>query len=477
MSWLRPLTGIGYLSQITGIIIFHLISLDWIRTSDGAGPSELGNVFRWLIIALLASLPWVVLYPLGRLFVKRTRMPLAVIVPCLWTTYEYLRWYAGVIISEIPFPWLQLGSTQIDVLWLAQIADLGGVWLVTFLIAAANGALVDLMRLFLHESRIAYRSRFLWGSSAFLAIWVAVASYGYWRLGQPLPRTGPTLCLMPGFKTPPGIDDARNGLPLAEFASGFWNNSKIREADALLWTENAAGEISPSTIQKLEYEARETGAVQFIGCTRRDLSQGRTRRFNSVLVGTPREGAAGYYDKMAIVPWREFTPWTGRLFGLPSGAYEKGQNATVYQVSRSAGPLKGVAPLICYDICFPSVLRRFMETRNPRPPLEVYCVASSERFDSTMTLQSLTLTQARWRAIEMRRPIVRNVDMGYSGSIDSCGRVLAIEADAVLSEPTLVGPLPVDRRQSLYSRWGDWIAITTSAVTAALFVWSLRCSA
>lgn len=69
----------------------------------------------------------------------RSRFPALFIAPVLWVTLEFLRTYALT-----GFPWALLGYSQYKFLTIIQIADITGVYGVSFLIAAVNGAVFDI---------------------------------------------------------------------------------------------------------------------------------------------------------------------------------------------------------------------------------------------------------------------------------------------------------------------------------------------
>ena len=72
---------------------------------------------------------------------KNSKIPALFIVPVLWVSIEYLRTYALT-----GYPWSSLGYSQYSVLPLIQIADITGVYGISFLVAALNGAIFDLLR-------------------------------------------------------------------------------------------------------------------------------------------------------------------------------------------------------------------------------------------------------------------------------------------------------------------------------------------
>ncbi len=74
------------------------------------------------------------------LVVRKLRLPMTLALPVLWVGMEFLRNFALT-----GFPWLFLGHTQFSLLWLIQISDITGAYGVSFVIAAANGLVADVI--------------------------------------------------------------------------------------------------------------------------------------------------------------------------------------------------------------------------------------------------------------------------------------------------------------------------------------------
>ena len=68
-----------------------------------------------------------------------TGLPLVLTVPIVWAVLQYV---LGRL-SMGGFPWYFLAHTQHDLLPMIQIADVTGVWGVTFVVAAVNAVLVE----------------------------------------------------------------------------------------------------------------------------------------------------------------------------------------------------------------------------------------------------------------------------------------------------------------------------------------------
>jgi apolipoprotein N-acyltransferase len=179
---------------------------------------------------------------------------------------------------------------------------------------------------------------------------------------------------------------------------------------------------------------------------------------NSVAVAEPLNGLTAVYDKTYLVPWMEFNPWIHVPY-LPHhpNPYRAGKTHPTFACGETR-----VAVAVCYDVCFPGFYRRF-----ERP--DMFLVSSAEEAEQTKRMSQQILQIVQLRAIEFRRPIVRSVRGGHSGIIDGCGRLVV---DLVnVPEPTVVGPVPLDGRWSLYAVVGDWIFVPP---LAGVLLWYLK---
>ena len=127
-SQVRPRTLYFY-AYLAGSAFFWPI-LSWMTYGDQ------GMGFAWAALALYCAAYFPVALWLTRLLERRTTLPLVVTFPAVWVGLEFARSY---LLSG--FAWYYLGHSQHHWLGLIQIADLGGVYAISFLIAAANALL------------------------------------------------------------------------------------------------------------------------------------------------------------------------------------------------------------------------------------------------------------------------------------------------------------------------------------------------
>src|SRR4030042_2167571 len=116
--------------------------------------------------------------------IRNTKLPALLIAPAFWVVLEFLRSY---VFSG--FPWSSLGYSQYKFLAMIQIADITGVYGISFLVVAVNGAVSDY---FLIKKRIKDMPLFplsqtaIWASALAICILLSVI-YGLVRLGEERP--------------------------------------------------------------------------------------------------------------------------------------------------------------------------------------------------------------------------------------------------------------------------------------------------
>jgi apolipoprotein N-acyltransferase len=185
---------VAYSGAFLGAAVFHSLGLWWLCVClDGI----LAPV--WFLATLAGAACCTAVLFLGRQLVRRTMWPMAVALPLIWVTFEYLRYHLFAAAEGNGLPILWLGLSLLNYEHLVQIADLGGVLAGTWLVASVNGALCDVLAGLLGPGGYGKRfpliaSALAVGALSVLAAWL----YGEWRLNQPLDGPGPTIALVTG---------------------------------------------------------------------------------------------------------------------------------------------------------------------------------------------------------------------------------------------------------------------------------------
>lgn len=113
-----------------------------------------------------------------------------------------------------------------------------------------------------------------------------------------------------------------------------------------------------------------------------------------------------------------------------------------------------LGPSICFEDLFPYIHRHHV-----REGVDLFVNATNDGWFDGSTAAEWHLSGARWRCIEMRRPMVRATNTGLTAVIAATGEIgepLPPSAPAVL---TTTLRLPPNAGPTLYARGGDWFGI------------------
>jgi apolipoprotein N-acyltransferase len=492
-------------------LLFYLPSLQWMRVADDR------MYLTWVGLAVACALFFPVALFLVRRLEHRTRLPLIVTFPAVWTALEYLRAHLFT-----GFPWYFLAHTQHSFLPIIQVTDLTGAYGVTFLVAGVNALLFEMV-----SSRAKFRSWFglpdsrgtsilaspLLQAGVVFGLAACVLAYGSWRLGQEETVQGPMVGLIQG-----NLDQA---VRLAASANGedaastmirhyrdLTDQAIVRtpKPDLLVWPETSYPhdwwEIAPGlAIEQVPPEKHELyqdwlHAVGFCRSLAKhmadrwhtDLLLGlngsvlpndlKPIRYNTAILIKADGQVAGRYDKIHRVPFGEYVPfkdWLPFMNKLAPYDFDYSVHAGERFTRFTHGEYRfGV--LICYEDTDPSLARQYLRGDTGGAPVDFFLNISNDGWFHGTSEHEEHLAICRFRAIECRRAVARAVNMGISAVIDGNGRMTALPganwAGSKKIATVLKAKIPIDDRISLYAKWGDWFPWTCWAVIAAGMLWA-----
>ncbi len=450
---LRPAFGWGWLCGT----VYFLALLRWLDYTFRLY-SAIPWPLTWLPIGALAAYCGLYfgLVSLGMAWIARRRgrgLALAA-APALWVACEWTRgWLMG------GFPWGLIGYSQYSVLPVIQVAELAGVYGVSFVVVAVNAAIAGLW--------VLDRRRAVTGALATGCLLAAVLGFGWGRLGQTqaAPRASVAL-LQPAIDQELKWNPAHETTTLATYLA-LTDQAARSRPDLIVWPETA----SPSVFRRdaglqaiLGRTSVESGASVLVGSI--DVSdRAPVRYYNSAFLVSGR-AITGRYDKMHLVPFGEYVPLSGVIGFVRSWAefiadLEPGSGPVVFP-----GPPAPFGVIICYEGIFPELVRAF--------------VRGGARFMVNMTndawfgrtggpLQHLAMYPLR--AVEHRVAIARAANTGVSAFIAPTGRI--VRETRLFERGVLVDSLPLRTVTTLYTRLGDWFVYACLAASGALLGWSL----
>jgi len=112
---------------------FYWSALHWMPVADSR------MYATWAMLATYCAFYFPAALALTRFLDRRTFLPLCLSFPIAWTALEFAR---SFVLTG--FSWYYLGHTQHEWLPMIQVADVGGVYAISFLVAMVNAWLFDL---------------------------------------------------------------------------------------------------------------------------------------------------------------------------------------------------------------------------------------------------------------------------------------------------------------------------------------------
>jgi apolipoprotein N-acyltransferase len=383
--------------------------------------------------------------------------------PILWVGCEYLR---AFLLTG--FPWASLGYSQYRILPLVQIADVTGVYGVSFLIAFANIVLYRVIRAVVRRESAPYPIKSL---ALLLCLMAGTVGYGFFRLNQAEEGKPLKVGLIQG-----NISQDVKWDPAFQEATIAIYERLSRQAAAqggiqlLVWPESA----TPFFFQDdVAYAARIKALVAelktplLFGSPAMEIVGGKTRYLNSAFLLSPSGEILGRSDKIHLVPFGEYVPLAKFLpfvkkLVVGIGDFSPGSRA----VPLNTGSVV-VGALVCFEGIFPEISRAYVMAGS-RLLVNISNDAWYKR--SSAPYQHLSMTT--FRAIENRVPLVRATNTGITAIIDSRGHIR--NSTSIFTEGVLTGEVRIGTESTIYTRYGDLFAGLSLIATSIIAIAALR---
>jgi apolipoprotein N-acyltransferase len=364
----------------------------------------------------------------------------------VWVVAEALRgrWPLG------GFPWSDLGVTLHAVPAARAVAGVGGTLLVTFLIVASNGLVLDLA--------LAARGRRPRPLALAAGGLVCLLAFG---TIVDLTRFSPQVTGHLRVAMLQGDDEE---LPLAEQPDQRLTAKHLALAsslhgryDLVVFPESAL-DTDPQTDRKLHraitaLATRDRTSV--LVNARTPGTHGQVRNTN--LLYEPDGKLQGVYSKQHLVPFGEYVPWRsvlGSLRELRQVPYDfqAGHRRRLFTVAGHR-----IGSVICFESAFGPLVRD-----DVRDGAEAIVVSTSNRSYRRSGNSEQHLALGQMRAAETARPVLQASLSGMSAVIDADGNV---HDRTDLFESALVrATIATTSGQTLYVRYGDWIVALSALV-------------
>jgi len=482
-------------------LLYWLVNLYWIFPITIVG---------WVALCAYTAALWPVV-GLALRYCREKKVPLLLAVPVLFVGAERLQ---GLFLGG--FFWRFLAHSQYSNITLIQIADIFGTAGLSFLIALVNALIADWL------TSSGRRSHFLTAKLLKTAVvctaLAATIFYGRWRIEQSdnYISAGPVVGSLQS-NVPQSVK--RTGEASDVIFANLAEQSKVAaEAGArlVIWPETMTqailnkevwpllNPVALETAKAFDTELSELarGSAYLLvgaygaGVKSKGDASAYFASYNSAFLYTP-EGLQDpkQYRKIHLVPFGEFVPFRRKLPALYNFlmkftpynydySLDAGTEYTIFEMSGRDDRLYRFGVMICYEDTVPAISRRFATDRSGRKKVDYLVNISNDgwfvRFDKGRVLPSTELAQHAavcvFRAVENRLAVVRSVNTGITCIIDPLGRIRDgymagdLPSEAMKRQGMagwFVDELPIDKRVTWFSRYGQWLDLGCALCLAA----------
>jgi apolipoprotein N-acyltransferase len=419
-----------------------------------------GNLFfatyNWVAVLALAFLHAGIIVACGaslRWWYRATRLPLALLLPITFVAGEFLR-----LLGPLGVPTGLLALSFHGQLWMIQIADLGGIYLVSFAIASVNGALADVVLTGWKRARFSV--------AGVAAGWIAIACYGAFRLheSQQTMQPGPVLGVVQSdIPMTGGIEHGFDShLFLKEMLALSDQSAASRPPPQLIVWPEAMPAVPPLNREWLQAANPDAALLVASQEFERALRDWTTRAGIPLVVGTEavvplrdnpkaaelRNSAIRFdpglgqnaqrQDKQRLFPLGETIPFRGTFIhtllersvashsSVPAGTgFTPGEERHVFELPAPAAtdPPLHYTISMCIELCYAESVGTFLQNARGGKAADFFVNISNDGIFQRNRAQVWHAAMSAFRAVEARAGIARSSNTGISGFVKPTGEM------------------------------------------------------
>ncbi|MGK0189630.1 MAG: apolipoprotein N-acyltransferase [Verrucomicrobiales bacterium] len=473
---------------------FFLSSLFWITEVSGLGWIAVGS-YLGLYFAAWAAIVGSVARPKFHLFKKRTEdaaqswsqkmfatsadsLSVAILCASAWTALEWVRsWmFTG-------FGWNGLGVALHQNLVLIQIADIVGVTGISFFVMLAISTIATTaIRLFyeVRHARIRPHADFF----IVIAVFMGLFFYGTEKIQQHAPTKTENSESLKCLVIQPNVDQEVKWEKLyaTDILNKFYDATEVgtdAETALVVWPETAIPyDLNSLTTEDYVNDVLGLGNFALVLGINDIQFQPDDERvdYNAMALFKGDYASVRVYRKIHLVPFgeyiplrRSFPPFEWIAGSEITGDFSRGTDAVPLLLPRSNpdSPTE-IIPLICFEDTIGELARQFI---SPHAQLMVTVTNNGWFNQSANSVQHVA--NAKFRCIELRRPMLRSANTGITCHIEPTGRIAAridpgIPGDFTLPADFLISQVTITAQEAptFYASHGDLFSKVLAGITA-----------
>ncbi len=386
----------------------------------------------------------------------RHPMKLLACAPAAWVALEYVRAQAFT-----GFPWAQLGSSLHPWSQVIQVADITGIYGLSYLLVLVTCTATILWRyVFGHDaSTTVTRRQAITATAAALVAVGAANGYGIWRLAnvEALISKAPTVrvsVVQGNIDQAVKWDQAFLDATLSTYVDLSLAAAAGRP-DIIVWPETATPYYyghQKDLDAKINAGIQQANSHFLIGIPNFARKNGKYDYYNTAAVIDPSARPIGQYSKSHLVPFGEYVPLKRWLPFVGKMVAQVGDFTAGDPGDTLSWPGGTIGTQICYEVIFPELSRRMVLNG-----ADLLVNITNDAWFGRTGAPYQHFAMAAFRAVENRRALARAANTGVSGFVSPTGKVLSTTR---LFEPTtLTADLPRLSVKTVYTQVGDAFAL------------------
>ncbi|HNY16205.1 MAG TPA: apolipoprotein N-acyltransferase [Treponemataceae bacterium] len=488
----------GFLGGLMMFLV-HVFSSFWLAYFKDFAIFTLGaSALAYFGLGVLAG--WLLRYAL-----QHSRQTRPFLFAGVWLAWEW-----GKSTGFLAYPWGTLAMSSRELSALIQVAELTGVWGISFLMALPQAVLAETLFPRLTPVRLGRKAHLPLTNPAYerfsanvdtiaapgsprrfaafigqsaremraplacvAGILILTVAFGAWKLSFP-PKPYTTLnVVMVQQNGDPWVDGGlgRN-LRVSERLTREAIAKSGKSADLAVWSESILSWPYENNKAYYANHPKDDPFLPFMATTGVPLLVGspvvlnaaNNDFANAVIYVAPDGTQLGWYGKMQLVPFAEYIPFAqnpivGKFFDALVGfskGWIPGTEYTVFTVTNKEGKTIHFTAPICFEDAFPTQTARLHNAGS-----DVLINLTNDAWSKTDSAEYQHFAIASFRTIELRTTLIRSTNGGYSAVINPLGQV--IEDLPLFTEASVNASVPIyPHRTTFYARFGDWFPLLIS---------------
>ncbi len=434
-------------------LVFFSSTMFWLINVD-----PLVAYFGYPLIVIVLSL-YLGFFGLGYSYFYRFHPTLKLIlIPSLWVGLEFLRahLFSG-------FSWASLCLSQYKNLVMIQIADLTGMFGVSFIIVVCNLAIKDLIKTKAIFNSEKFTFEIVINCIIGAALVLGTGAYGLYSLG--IFQKGENLNVaVIQANTPQELKWDKVSWPtiMLDYTL-LTQDAVVLDPELIIWPETSfpgmiGDEGSRVIMGQLKDTIKDAQIPFLIGSI---VKKEEDKYYNAALLFSKDGEILKQYSKHHLVPFGEYVPFRSVLPFIdqivPIGDFSSGTEYTLfpsYYDGQTKKPSGLFAVLICFEDSVPGLVRKFVNEG-----AQFLVNITNDAWFKDTKAPFMHVQSSVFRAIENRKYVVRAANTGVSCFINDAGKILNSVHDKNGKE-TFISGVTVTRvrlnsTKTFYTRYGD----------------------